>query len=137
MDEITPDIYIGSYEDSQNLELLKEKGIRSILSLIRLSTDIDYSSLNLERREVVELVDGPRNATSSVIHAVNTLSSLVAEASPVLVHCFAGRSRAPSIVACYFIWYREMDYTEAWARISRRRDVFPTRGMKNLHLLRT
>ncbi|MBM4405871.1 MAG: dual specificity protein phosphatase family protein, partial [Chloroflexi bacterium] len=66
------------------------------------------------------LIDGPGNPPEDVAHIVQRLGAMVEEGK-VLVHCAAGVSRSPYVVALYFAWKHNVSFEEALARVARRR----------------
>src|SRR5262245_10747143 len=126
MDWITKTIAIGNFVDALDTQVLRQ--FRSILSLIPLLSDVKAgqaralpylrdafegldddqfetklkavrAELQGKRVEIFELIDGPGNDLADFCKAIDTLGELACKASPVLVHCHAGRSRSPVVVA--------------------------------------
>ena len=121
MNWITTDIGIGSYHEALDTDLLGREAIRSILSL---SSDLRGKSaadLGVDRIETIMLLDGPGNELSRFGRAVDTLEALVAEAAPVLVHCRAGWSRSPAVVAGYLVRTRGMTAEAALTEVTSKR----------------
>src|SRR5688500_7864303 len=103
MDWITENIAIGSYQDAENRHQLAKESIRSILGLTGALVGRTPSELGVERIEIVTLLDGLGLELDRFRIAVDLLGKLVAEAPPVLVHCRAGWSRSPAVVAAYLM----------------------------------
>jgi hypothetical protein len=103
MNWITKDVAIGSYHEALDRDLLSRESIRSILSLSSHLAGKQVTDLGVERIETVTLLDGPGNELSRFARAVSQLETLVQEDAPVLVHCRAGWSRSPAVVAGYLI----------------------------------
>src|SRR5208337_3812485 len=88
---------------------LREGGFRSVLGLITTLKGRDPVELGLDRLEIVPLdvigllVGGIGKDFKLFERAVETLEELVRDAPPVLVHCRAGRSRSPVVVAGYLM----------------------------------
>jgi protein-tyrosine phosphatase len=66
------------------------------------------------------LIDGPGNPPEDVAHIVQRLDAMV-EQGKVLVHCAAGVSRSPYVVALYFSWRHGVAFDEALAQVASRR----------------
>ncbi len=99
MDWITDKVAIGCYLDAQDADLLRRESIRSVLGLVATLDGKSPTELGLARIEIITLVDGPGNDPSRFARAVDMLTELAAESAPVLVHCRAGWSRSPAVVA--------------------------------------
>jgi len=132
MDWITESIAIGTYLDAQDGDLLKQFGIRSVLGLVSTLAGIAPDQLGLERIEIVPLIDGPGNDRRVFLRAVDTLEELVREAAPVLVHCHAGRARAPVVVAGFLMKTLGLDADPALERVRARRDISPEPALSAL-----
>lgn len=126
MDWITEHVAIGNFADAQDLDLFQQEGIQSVLGLINTLGGKDPSSLGLRRIVVVPLTDGPGNDPRLFCRAVAVLEELVQEAAPVLVHCHAGRSRAPVVVAGYLMKALGITSEEAVARVGKKREICVT-----------
>ena len=94
MDQITPDIWIGNFNDARDLKALEENGIQSILCLDGCLIGIKAEELGVQRIEVVQLIDGRGNPSEIFLRGVRLLQQMKAKHSPVLVHCHAGQSRS-------------------------------------------
>jgi atypical dual specificity phosphatase len=123
MDWITDTIAIGNYREAQDAELLRRHGIVSVLSLDGTLEPRHAVELGLKEIDAVRLEDGLGTDLRMLRWAVQALDRLVREAAPVLVHCTAGRSRAPSVVAGYLVQSLNIDADEALARVAARRET--------------
>jgi protein-tyrosine phosphatase len=127
MDWITSEIAIGNYREAQDIQVLTQEAIQSILGLIPTLHNCSAEELGVKRIEIVTLLDGPGNELSTFCRAVNSLAMLVAKVPPVLVHCRAGWSRSPAVVAGYLMRAQGITDTEALAAVSSKRtfDMVP------------
>jgi hypothetical protein len=132
MDWITDQIAIGGYQDAQDPDVLQEKAINSILGLTRTLQGANPAILGVKVVEVVLLEDGPGNEVRLFLQTVDTLSRLVQEAPPVLVHCHAGRSRSVVVVAGYLMKTLGIGADEALDRVAARREVAVAPGLERL-----
>ena len=122
MDWIEQGIAIGNYLEAKDQELLGREGIKSVLSLDGTLAGISPDSLGLRAIEVVRLDDGPGNDKRLMNIAINALSRLASEASPVLVQCHAGRSRSVVVVAGYLMRAAGISAADALHRVSTKRE---------------
>ena len=83
-------------------------------------------------RRVFNLIDGLGNDMRTFTRAVDTLIQFVESHPPVLVHCHAGRSRSPIVVAGYLIVKEKMEPEDALAFIGTKREINVTPGLEDL-----
>ena len=122
MDRITDSIWIGNYIDARDEEAKAKAGIRSILSLDGCLADATAEDLSVTRIDVVQLIDGAGNPPERFLRAVRLLGELVAQHSPVLVHCHAGQSRSAAVICKYFMTEGD-SLGEAMRKITTKRRV--------------
>ncbi len=123
MDWITDDIAIGNYLEAQDVDLLRQHGIKSIVSLNRTLHDADAARLGLQAVRSIPLEDGPGNDPRLFRLAVDAVEGLANSAKPVLVQCHAGRSRSVVVVAGYLMRTLGLDADAALARVAAKREV--------------
>jgi len=150
MDWITENIAIGNYFEAQDAQVLRQ--FKSVLGLVPTLRDLDDSKkdaiaelrglleideaefdetlqrlreeLKTKRIEVVELIDGPGNDVALFRRAVSVLAELTKETPPVLVHCHAGRSRSPAVVAGYLMKSLRIDASQALEIVVQKRETY-------------
>ncbi len=132
MNWITDHIAIGNHVEAKNRDLLQEEGIKSALSLDRTLQGVEASEIGLEAIAVVPLEDGPGNDPRFFRRAVAALADLAQNHGPVLVQCYAGRSRSPVVVAGYLMKTQGLDAEEALARGAGKRDIIVRPGLERL-----
>lgn len=121
MDWITDTIAIGSRHETRDPGALRRASIRSVPGLISSLSGKSPADLGVERVEVVTLLDGPGNDLGRFCRAVDLLADLVAQAPPVLVHCRAGWSRSPAVVAAYLVRQQGLSADQALAEVVAKR----------------
>jgi protein-tyrosine phosphatase len=99
IDFVTEKIAIGNRVDAQNRILLEKHGIRSVLTLDGYMGSSYAEEFALDDHATFSLIDGDGNNPSILQRAVETLIDMATQSAPVLVHCRAGRSRSPVVVA--------------------------------------
>jgi len=132
MNWITDTIAIGNFCDAQDAALLRERGIASILGLTPTLKGKSADEIGLQALEVIPLEDGPGNDPRLFLLAIKALERLAREASPVLVHCHAGRSRSVIVVAGYLMKSLGLEAEAALAQVAARREIAVTAGMERL-----
>lgn len=95
MNQIIPNLYLGAHSTSSRL---RKYGIKYIINFAKKSYD--------GRRIHFPLHDG-KNELDKMIEAMNLIEKyMIKKDGLVYVHCAAGRSRSPIIVALYLIKIR-------------------------------
>jgi protein-tyrosine phosphatase len=130
MDRITEHIWIGNSNEAKGREALQIAGIRSILCLDGCMTRVGTEEAGVDRVEVVELIDGAGNRPEVFLRAVRLLRDLAAKHPPVLVHCYAGRSRSAAVVCKFFMQEEGNSLVEAMRRITSKRKVAIAAGLQ-------
>ena len=130
MDNITDKIWIGNYLDARDRAALAKAGIQSILCLDGCLAGANVEELQVERIEVVELIDGAGNPPERFLRAVKLLRELVSKHAPVLVHCHAGQSRSAAVVCKFFMQEEGNSLAEAMRRITSKRRVAIIAGLQ-------
>jgi protein-tyrosine phosphatase len=123
VDWISRNIAIGDYTDAWDADVLRTKGVASILGLVETLQGKSPRELGLERLEIVPLYEGPTADLSHFREAVEALAHLVEEAPPVLVHCGGGWNRSPAVVAGYLMGALGLSAEEALERIGSYRTI--------------
>ena len=103
MDWITPNIALWEYPSSKT-------DLNQFDAILNLDRYTPYQTSTAHTR--MPILDGPGNLPSDIVLVVRHLRDLVANGR-VLVHCAAGVSRSPFIIALYLAWTQEIEFTEA------------------------
>jgi protein-tyrosine phosphatase len=93
---------------------------------------VGVQQLDLERIEVVDLIDGAGNRPETFLRAVDLLRDMSVRHPAVLVHCYAGRSRSAAVVCKYFMREEGNSLVEAMRRITSKRKVAIAAGLQRL-----
>lgn len=115
MDRVDSGLFVGTLEDANDLKLLRENGLSTIVSLTYEKPASD-SDMDIEV-EHVPMMDGPQNDTELFQRAVTLTVSRLKKGDRVLVHCSAGASRSPSVAATEMAIYRGISLEEAFEQI--------------------
>ena len=129
--EIIPNLWLGSIKARFDKEFLDEKGITCVINCAtenkvkKYATephhlkhgDIIYYNLNLrdrgDERSMKMLYDIYDIVTKSI-------SLLLKDGHVVLVHCYAGKYRSPSVVMAFIMRYGQLPYENVYATMKRR-----------------
>ena len=117
MDFITDQIAIGDAEDAADIVEMRNKGIRSVISLNGQLMGVSPDQLGLDALQAFSLGDGWMVDRTEFEQALKGLEQFAKTYSPVLVHCTEGRSRSVMVVAAHLMRSKELSFEEAIERI--------------------
>lgn len=110
--QIDDQIFIGSYEDASNYEKLKESNITDIINCSPFNCPNTFKD-NFQYFNF-ELCDSPNFELWDPLNSIiNLIKKLKAKGRKVLIHCYQGISRAPSIAIGYLITCEDRNFEEA------------------------
>ncbi|XP_040574758.1 dual specificity protein phosphatase 3-like [Lepeophtheirus salmonis] len=136
IDEVYPDIYIGNKKILEDIDKLKEMGIKTILnaadgdkglsyvpksSLPPLEKYFDYYGLEINDAEVkhnTEILENYETATEIIDSALKK--------GKILVNCYIGTSRSATCVIFYLIKTKGLTAEEAITLLKKKRDICPS-----------
>jgi predicted protein tyrosine phosphatase len=120
MDEVAPNLFVGTLADAGDRALLQEHGVDSIVSL----THGDPESGFPVPVSNCAMMDGPRNKQETFRTAVETVLAGLERGETTLVHCSRGASRSPSVAATAVALHTEISIEEAFELIGEQRAEF-------------
>ena len=98
MERISQGIYLGDMTDAVDKQHLFRNGITATLNVASIGHHYTHDGILVSH---IPLVDGPGNELWELEGAILALQQLRQEGHTVLVHCLAGVSRSPTVIACY------------------------------------
>ena len=123
MVKISSQIWLGNILDSENEASLKTQGVSAILNVAAEANARELPGIYYIR---VNLSDVNSNLKSQYKKALMGLEQMIEDEHTVLVHCMAGQSRRPAIVAGYLMLSEALDPYEAiYFVVSKKPDVVP------------
>ena len=131
MSQITESIWIGSYDDVCNDELLNERQITHILCCgeeLDLRAGYPYSRDRIGHKIPLEDNVADENTVARFLEGAAKLNEWVSQGRRVIVHCMAGMSRSVSVVITYLMYYKGWSYQTAYTLVKLRRwqtNIFP------------
>jgi Dual specificity phosphatase, catalytic domain len=132
VDWINDQVAIGDHAEARDAGLLRQQGVRSVLSLDGSLAPADAEGLRVAAVVAFDLIDGAGNEPGALGRAVAALEGLLRDHPPVLVHCHAGRSRSVVVVAALLARTLRLGPAEAVARVAARRVVCITPEFEEL-----
>ena len=114
--EIVPDIFLGDTKVAQNAKFYKEKGIKGVINC---TTDLPFHKFKMHQLRIA--IEDTPNSIDEFGKCLELALKFMDVHKPVLVHCYAGMSRSPSIVAAYLIKYHCMSPKESTQLILNKR----------------
>jgi len=110
MDEVLPGLWVGDLPAALDAELLRENNIGSVLTVMRGKYSINAAFVHNQ----ITIDDEDEEDLLSVLPScVSWIDNELGKGRGVLVHCQAGHSRSPSIVAAYVMFVKEIPLESA------------------------
>jgi predicted protein tyrosine phosphatase len=120
--EILPYLFIGNQRDSANRDQLNELGITHILNVTS-HLPLHFENDGITYKRLAATDSGSQNLKQYFTEAISFIECARKSNGKVLVHCQAGVSRSPSIVAAYLIATSYKSLTEAFTVIKDQRPI--------------
>ncbi|CAD8163175.1 unnamed protein product [Paramecium octaurelia] len=121
-------LWLGDYESTLNLEFLKSKGIRTIIT-VAAGLNEKYEGIVHHK---IEILDIELTNISQYFQTAIDWIERGFNIGGVLVHCMAGVSRSAAIVIAYLIEKKKMTYYQAFTFVkSKRPQINPNKGFAN------
>ena len=127
MDEIENNLYLENFTASENIQQLKDLGIKKVLSVIDINDFPDYKSEDIIHKKV----DVSDFESQNIIQYFGECLNFIKGEEKVLVHCMAGASRSATIVIAYVMWINKMKYEDVLNFVMLLRPiVYPNNGFR-------
>lgn len=107
MTRISEMIFLGDQDDHLKA---KKNGVEAILNV---AMGLNYPPPSGVEYAHAPLADNETNERSAVLEAVDMLAEFINRGKVTLVHCHAGRSRSPCVVALYYNHYLGWTFNSA------------------------
>ncbi|KAI8334725.1 protein-tyrosine phosphatase-like protein [Chlamydoabsidia padenii] len=127
--QVLPNVWIGGYAAMESRSFLKKNNIKRILSLGHFHALYPETEFN---HKIIPITDNPEtNIIRWFPDTTRFISDGLNKDERILVHCLAGISRSPTVVAGYMMEKDHMRWKVALAKIKQNRPfVDPNPGFK-------
>ena len=131
MHKIDNNLYLGGLMAANNLSLLNQAGITSIVQALSKNTPMTkHQGMKYHTLDIDDLPNA--NIVRFVPEAIKFIDRELMCGKVVLIHCAAGISRSSSIAVAYFMVKYNIGFDEALARVKRGRGcACPNQGFEN------
>ena len=127
-DEINENLYLGDYGSSLNIDKLKEKGIKKVLTVMDYTEGPKYKPEEFIHKRF-EIDDDEHQ---NIIQYFGECLNFIKGKEKVLVHCVAGASRSATIVIAYLMWTNKWKFDKALDFVTTKRPIVcPNYGFQN------
>lgn len=116
MHRITEKLYISDWIEANSRDFLEGNDIKCVLNVCR---ERDNDNIEGVKYTHYPMIDGEGTTGEQLEYAVKTLELLINENNKVLVHCLAGVSRSPMVVALYIAWKTKVHLRMHWILLLR------------------
>lgn len=118
---VTDNIAVGSYPLDAAFDEILVSGVTAIMSL-RMD-EPDYDLARFDRYHLCPVEDREPFPYDRLVDAIRFLHRAVHDGHKVYVHCFAGMSRSPFVVACYLMLDRMIPFDDAVTLLQDAREI--------------
>lgn len=129
MNEVSDNLFVGNWIAANDVERLKKNRITHVLNL-RSNTDTKsiemYDKNDITFAHVAMEDSLLFDMRSNINAAIAFIHVALVNGGRILIHCFMGKSRAPSVATAYLISARSMDACQAARIVKRRRIASPS-----------
>ncbi|KRX08910.1 hypothetical protein PPERSA_09014 [Pseudocohnilembus persalinus] len=127
-------LYLGNRKAAETYDFLLQNNVKYVLSLTNSSLAPNYESFKdiINDHIIITIEDTEdQNITEHLKQCHNFIDNALKNAN-VLVHCQAGVSRSASIVITYLMNRLEIDLTQAYGIVRKKRPIIgPNNGFMN------
>lgn len=126
MSQILPKLYLGSWEDANNLPLLFNIGVTHVVNISKLPNVFPRYFTYMK----IDINDDPAEDISRYFDpTANFIHDAITKGGTVFVHCYAGISRSPTIVISYIVQKLGARLEDTYRHVKSRRNIVnPNQG---------
>lgn len=110
--QICPNLFLGNIQSSQDAVLLEKYNINSIVNCTKDIKNHEY--FKFKNSHIIDIEDSKEfnnieNFKSKIISAVLFIDNEINQNKNVIVHCYWGLMRSPTVIAAYLMYKFNMD----------------------------
>ena len=123
MSEILPGLFLGNAIDAENITLLQENRIKSIINISQAIPCYHQAELQFDYLHLPCNDSSQENILQYFPNALESIQMSLSLKQNVLVHCQAGVSRSPSFVIGYLMKYHSKTFDQAYSLVREKRRI--------------
>jgi len=106
-------LFVGSLQGAKDLTILKKYGITDIINISSIRDtnfykgEFKYNTIDIKDSQEEDI----KRFFPTLVQYIENIRN---EQGKVLIHCYAGISRGPTVAMSYLIWKQELSYQEAY-----------------------
>jgi len=114
MTQILPFLFLGSYWNAQDPEMIKQSQLSHVLTVAAECNQVVHEGVKVVRLIVADWVAEHANQYAIFEEAFQIIDEVKQENKAILVHCMRGRSRSASIVIGYLMTRNKWTLQQAY-----------------------
>nr|XP_012612747.1 dual specificity protein phosphatase 9 isoform X1 [Microcebus murinus]XP_012612748.1 dual specificity protein phosphatase 9 isoform X1 [Microcebus murinus] len=119
--QILPNLYLGSAQDSANLESLAKLGIRYILNVTPNFPNLFEKNGDFHYKQIPISDHWSQNLSQFFPEAIAFIDEALSQNCGVLVHCLAGVSRSVTVTVAYLMQKLHLSLNDAYDLVKRKK----------------
>ncbi|XP_037678510.1 dual specificity protein phosphatase 9 [Choloepus didactylus] len=119
--QILPNLYLGSAQDSANLESLAKLGIRYILNVTPNLPNLFEKNGDFHYKQIPISDHWSQNLSQFFPEAIAFIDEALSQNCGVLVHCLAGVSRSVTVTVAYLMQKLHLSLSDAYDLVKRKK----------------
>ena len=129
INKIEDNLWLGNTFAAENIEDLKKKGIKKILTVMNGPSDLYFFKEHGFIHKIIDILD---EDYENIIQYFGECLNYMKGDKKILVHCMAGASRSATIVIAYLMWTEKLTFEKALEFVkSKRPIVCPNDGFQD------
>ncbi|XP_051823793.1 dual specificity protein phosphatase 9 [Antechinus flavipes] len=119
--QILPNLYLGSAQDSANMDMLAKLGIRYILNVTPNLPNLFEKDGDIHYKQIPISDHWSQNLSQFFPEAIDFIDEAVSQNCGVLVHCLAGISRSVTVTVAYLMQKLHLSLNDAYDLVKRQK----------------
>lgn len=126
--KIEENLYLGNISITDNHSIIKENGIKRVLTLNNEPIGLDFKVKNVDYKYIYAEDDPTFVLLIHFCQCIQYITDSLTSGQPVYVHCVAGVSRSATIVIAFLMSKYKKTYSEASDLVKSKRFISPNKG---------